>query len=44
MFTDIHAVQEQLGHRSPTTTAVYAAASSEIAAAAVEAAGHLQAG
>jgi len=41
---DIRAVQDELGHRSPTTTAVYAAASSATAAAAVEAAGHLQAG
>lgn len=36
---DIRAVQELLGHASPTTTAIYAAAASETARAAVEAAG-----
>jgi integrase/recombinase XerC len=41
---DIRAVQEELGHRSPTTTAIYVAASSTTAANAVEAAGHLRAG
>lgn len=38
---DIRAVQELLGHASPTTTAIYAAAASEVARAAVEAAGDL---
>lgn len=38
---DIRAVQEMLGHQSPTTTAIYAAASSAVARSAVEAAGQL---
>jgi integrase/recombinase XerC len=41
---DIRAVQEELGHRSPTTTAIYVAASSTTAARAVEAAGQLLTG
>lgn len=38
---DIRAVQELLGHASPTTTAIYAAVASGVARAAVEAAGHM---
>jgi integrase/recombinase XerC len=41
---DIRAVQEELGHRSPTTTAIYVASSSTTAARAVEAAGQLLTG
>lgn len=40
---DIRAVQELLGHASPTTTAIYAAASGEVARSAVDAAGTLAA-
>lgn len=40
---DIRAVQELLGHASPSVTAVYAAASSKAARAAVDAAGSLAA-
>lgn len=40
---DIRAVQELLGHASPRTTAVYAAASSDVARSAVDAAGGLAA-
>lgn len=40
---DIRAVQDLLGHASPTTTAIYAASSSAVAVAAVEAAGTLAA-
>lgn len=38
---DIRAVQDLLGHASPATTAVYAAAASEVARSAVEQAGSL---
>ncbi|WP_375490206.1 tyrosine-type recombinase/integrase [uncultured Jatrophihabitans sp.] len=38
---DIRAVQDMLGHASPTTTAIYAASASAVARSAVEAAGHL---
>lgn len=38
---DIRAVQELLGHQSPNSTAIYAAAASEVARAAVESAGEL---
>lgn len=38
---DIRAVQELMGHASPTTTAIYAAVASGVARAAVEAAGTL---
>lgn len=38
---DIRAVQELLGHASPTTTAIYAASSSAVAIDAVERAGNL---
>lgn len=40
---DIRAVQELLGHASPTTTAIYAASASAVAIAAVESAGELDA-
>lgn len=39
---DIRAVQELLGHASPNTTAIYAAAASEVAISAVESAGELK--
>lgn len=39
---DIRAVQDLLGHASPTTTAIYAASSSAVAVSAVEAAGALK--
>jgi integrase len=38
---DIRAVQDLLGHASPTTTAIYAASASAVARSAVEAAGQL---
>ncbi|PZS15521.1 MAG: hypothetical protein DLM57_12450 [Pseudonocardiales bacterium] len=41
---DIRAVQELLGHASPTTTSIYAAVASGVAVGAVEAAGTLGAG
>jgi integrase/recombinase XerC len=40
---DIRAVQDLLGHASPTTTAIYAASASAVAIAAVESAGGLAA-
>lgn len=40
---DIRAVQDLLGHASPTTTAIYAASASAVSRAAVEAAGTLAA-
>lgn len=40
---DIRAVQDLLGHASPTTTSIYAEASSAVAISAVEAAGQLAA-
>lgn len=40
---DIRAVQDLLGHASPTTTAIYAASASAVSVAAVEAAGTLAA-